>query len=158
MDDVEVPVLAECDFDEYYRRVEPRLRRALVATLGVTDGGDAAAHAMAYAFEHWTRVRAYQNPDGYLYRVGLNSARRRRRPLRLIAAEPADDPRFEPELWHAVRRLPTSQRTAVLLVTAWRYTWREAADVLGVSVSTVRNHHARGMRRLRDEVGGDNDG
>jgi RNA polymerase sigma-70 factor (ECF subfamily) len=157
MDDVQGPVLVEADFDGYYRRVEPRLRRALVAALGVTPGADAAAHAMSYAFEHWDRVREYENPDGYLYRVGLNSARSRRRPLRLVAADPVEDPRFEPELWDAVRRLPATQRTAVLLVTGWRYTWPEAADVLGVSISTVRNHHARGLQRLRQLIG-DGDG
>lgn len=147
----------DVDFDVFYRRAEPQLRRALVATLGVAVGREAAAAAMAYGFEHWDRVRRYESPVGYLYQVGRSSIRTRREPLRLVDVAPVDDARFDAELWDAVRRLPLTQRTAVVLISGWKYTLQETADVLGVTVSTVRNHHARGLRRLRETIG-DSDG
>lgn len=146
-------VVDDVDFDAFYRRAEPQVRRALVAAFGVTVGREAAALAMAYGFEHWSRVRRYDSPVGYLYQVGRNSTRLRRRPLHLVDAAPVDDARFDPDLWDAVRRLPLTQRTAVVLISGWKYTLQETADVLGVTVSTVRNHHARGLRRLRDMIG-----
>ena len=57
-------------FTEFFREVEPRLRRALAVTLGVDQGLDATAEALGYAWEHWSRVEAMENPAGDLYRVG----------------------------------------------------------------------------------------
>ncbi|MEZ5218516.1 MAG: sigma factor-like helix-turn-helix DNA-binding protein [Ilumatobacteraceae bacterium] len=140
-------------FAEFYARTEPQLRRALVAALGPSAGSEAAAQAMAYGYEHWQRVGALDNPAGYLYRVGRNAARNRRRPLPLVLPDQAAEPGFEPGLPVALNRLSEQQRQAVLLVNAWGTTLSEAAAILGVSVSTLRNHLNRGMDRLRRELG-----
>ena len=42
---------------------------------------------------------------------------------------------------------------AVLLVHAHGHTYEEAAAVLGVPVTTVRNHLHRGLARLRATLG-----
>ena len=49
-------------------RLEPRLRRALVALCGVEAARDATAEALAYAWQHWDRIAAMRNPAGYVYR------------------------------------------------------------------------------------------
>ena len=141
-------------FDEFYRRHEPPIRRALVAALGPTDGSEAASRALAYGFEHWDRLSAMDNPAGYLYRVGRNGARTRKRPLPSLRRPGNEAIEFEPALPGALNRLTESQRCSVLLVVAWGYPLAEAADLLGVSVSRLRNHVARGMAHLRRTIGG----
>lgn len=43
---------------------EPRLRRALCAAYGMELGREATAEALAYAREHWRRLRVTDNPAG----------------------------------------------------------------------------------------------
>jgi DNA-directed RNA polymerase specialized sigma24 family protein len=140
-------------FDEFYRHVEPRIRRALVAACGPTTGHDAAAAAMEHGFICWDRVRQMDNPAGYLYRVGRNAARARRRPLPPVEPTDAERYGFEPGLPAALNKLSAQQRQAVLLVHASGLTLAEAAEVLDVSVSTLRNHLRRGLVTLRRHLG-----
>ena len=69
------------EFEAFVRSAEPRLRRALVAAYGFEDGRDAAAEALAYAWEHWERVRDMPNAAGYLFRVAQSRRWRRRVPV-----------------------------------------------------------------------------
>jgi DNA-directed RNA polymerase specialized sigma24 family protein len=145
--------------------VEPRLRRALVAVHGPDVGSDAAAEAMAWAWEHLDRMGTMTNPAGYLWRVGSTAARRlRRRSDGLVAwpsSEPAAspspdaDPAVEPAVAAALAALSDRQRAAVLLVHGWGYGLQEAADVLGCRVRTLRTHLDRGMAAIRAAVGAD---
>ena len=69
-------------FTVFALQFEPRLRRGLIPALGVDLATDAAAEALAYGWEHWDRVGAMENPQGYLYRVARTAGRRlRRRPV-----------------------------------------------------------------------------
>jgi RNA polymerase sigma factor (sigma-70 family) len=140
-------------FDDFYRTVEPRIRRALVAACGPGVGVEAAAAAMQYGFERWDTVRTMDNPAGYLYRVGRNAARSRRKPLPAVENDVAERYGFEPGLPAALNRLTEHQRQAVLMVHAGGFSLAEAADTLGVSVSTLRNHLTRGLERLRKHLG-----
>jgi RNA polymerase sigma-70 factor (ECF subfamily) len=140
------------EFTEFFERLEPRLRQALVALCGSADVHDAAADALAYAWQHWPRVRTMANPDGYVYRVARSRVRTRR--IRPVFDGPRwDAPTVEPGLPAALARLPHRQRVAVLLVHGWSWTYEESATVMGISVSTLRNHLARGLERLRKELG-----
>ena len=53
-------------FDEFVERAEPRLREALTAALGSDAGREATADALAYGWEHWSRIGGMENPAGYL--------------------------------------------------------------------------------------------
>ncbi len=137
-----------------------RLRRALVAAYGVEAGTEATADMVAWAWEHREEVAAMTNPAGYLYRVGQSAARRYRdRPLRLpeVPTSTVDDVVIDPRLPVALEGLSTRQRSAVLLVHAHGYGLTEAAGVLGLSVSALRNHLSRGLRHLRAALGEDDD-
>ena len=87
----------EDEFSRFFGETEPRLRRALVAAYGPERGREAAAEALAYAWEHWDAIRDMTHPLAYLYRVGQSRTRgRRSRPL---FARPSDpEPWFEPNL------------------------------------------------------------
>ncbi len=149
---VDLPVRE--DFAEFAARVEPRLRRALVAWCGLDVGTEATADAMAYAWEHWVDLAAMDNPAGYLFRVGQSRSRRyRRRQVQLPAVPVAELPDVDPRLPAALAALSPQQRTAVLLVHAHDLTYADAAAVLDCSVSTLRNHLDRALTRLRDRLG-----
>ena len=139
-------------FDDFVVEVRPRLIRAFVPWCGTTDAADAAAEALAYAFEHWETLRDMANPAGYLYRVGRSRIRTRRTPP-LPPPAAVGVPDVEPGLIPALLALPESQRTAVWLVHAcqWRYT--EVAEAMGTSVSMVGNHVSRGLESLRRQLG-----
>jgi DNA-directed RNA polymerase specialized sigma24 family protein len=148
-------VTTDASFETFAARVEPSLRRALVAWYGVEVGAEATADAMAVAWERWAELEAMANPVGYLFRVGQSKSRRyRRRILRLPTVDPVELPEVDPRLPAALARCSPQQRAAVLLVHAHGETLGDAAATLGCSVSSLRNHLDRGMRRLRRELGG----
>jgi RNA polymerase sigma factor (sigma-70 family) len=62
-------------------------------------------------------------------------------------------PNVEPALPSAMRRLSPRRRAAVFLVHGCEWSHEEVADLMGISVSSVRNHLARGMTHLRDLIG-----
>lgn len=138
------------------------LYQALVPIGGVDVAHDAAAEAFAYAWQHWSRISVMQNPRGYVYAVARNAARRASAPVHVVRAErttaPADTPEFEPGLVRALSQLSEMQRSVVYLVDGCDWGLTETADLLGVSVSTVRNHRSRGMKHLRAALEVDGDG
>ncbi len=137
-------------FEQFAENEGRRLRAALVATYGPDVGADAGAAALAYGFEHWSRLSSMDNPAGYLYRVGQTEARRLLRPAPVFPIQPAPGcPDFEPGLGPALEELTEQQRVGVLLVHALGWTQAEAAELLDVTVSTLRTHIARGMEKLR---------
>jgi len=143
-------------FEEWVRAAGPGLRRALITRYGIEVGPDVHAEALAYAWEHWSRVQAMSNPLGYLYRVGQSAARRHPaiRVAPLLPPEAAVDAHGpEPRLDQALRSLTEDQRVAVLLIHGYGYSYDEAASFVDLPVSTLRNHIHRGMARLRDLMG-----
>jgi RNA polymerase sigma factor (sigma-70 family) len=143
-------------FEAFVLVTEPRLRRALIAVYGYEDGREAAAEALAYAWEHWPRIREMPNAAGYLFRVARSSitrGRRLRRSAPLLTLPPGSEHSFEPGLPAALASLTQRQRVAVVLIHGFGYTLREVADLTGVKVTTVQNHLERGLRRLRDRLG-----
>lgn len=147
-DDIEVD-----SFTEFFADAEPRLKSALTATLGAERGVEAAADALVYGWEHWERIRAMDNPVGYLYRVGQSRAPRFPRTADLPEVPVAEMPWVEPGLPHALGRLSKNQRVAVLLIHSFGWTYAEVAELMSVSLGTVQTHLNRGMRRLRRALG-----
>ena len=141
-------------FTEFAKDVEPRLRLALVAAFGVEAGVEATSEALAYGWENWDSLSSRPNPAGYLFGVGRNKARKRRKTRTLLPAPPVNHEFFvEPGLPDALNRLSDRQRVAVLLVHGEDWTHSEVADLLGLSVSTVQQHAERGISKLRKAIG-----
>ena len=115
-----------------------------------------AAEALSYVWEHRTRVLGLANPVGYAFRVGQRWATRQQRRRRRrfgFATDGNHPPGFEPALHTALAALSLRQRQVVVLCVGYGLTHEEAADVLGISRSTVQNHAERGLRQLRRKVG-----
>ena len=142
-------------FTTFVMATERPLRLALSAAFGPDNGREAATDALAYGWEHWDRVKDMENPAGYLYRVGLNLARRMSsRGTVLLAAVPLDAETWvEPRLVTVLTRLPLKQRVAVALVHGYGWSLGETASLLGVSKGTVQGNVDRGLKRLRRDLG-----
>jgi DNA-directed RNA polymerase specialized sigma24 family protein len=135
-------------FEAFFRTAEPRLRRAFVATHGTDRAADATAEALAWAWEHWERVTAMENPVGYLFRVGQSKTRPRRTP-RLPTTVAVGEPDLDPTLVPALLRLSPAQRTAVWLVHGCQWRYAEVAEAMGISASAVGTHVSRALESLR---------
>lgn len=151
-------------FEDFYALAERPLRVALAARYGVEAGREATSEALAYAWQHWIRVRSMSNPIGYLYRVGQTAARRYRRQRRIDSSRFAVDvgesvhPWIEPGLDLALSKLTLRQRQAVLLVHGCGLRRGEVATLLHVSENTIKTHEARGMASLRAQLGANGEG
>ena len=155
--------LSRTPFEGFVADAEPRLRHALVASVGREKGREATAEALAYGWEHWDEVAAMENPVGYLYRVGRSRVRARSRritfrpmAIRDVAVEGRSGiPEVEPGLGRALRSQSERQRIAVFLIYGMDWTRREVADLLDISVNSVGSHLERGLRKLRGQLGVD---
>ncbi len=142
-------------FTRFVEETEPRLRIALCSAFGRQAGLDATADALAYGWEHWDRVQGMANPQGYLWRVGRNRARRSgsRRSLAFGSVVIDQMPWIEPGLPAALESLSEKQRVVVMLTDGYEWTHVEVAEILGVSVGTVQRHKERAHHRLRRALG-----
>ena len=120
-------------------------------------GEEAAADALAHAWENWDRISGKDNPLAYVYGVGRNKARRMtlwRRPM-FVDMDQHRLPDVEPGLPRALARLSEKQRIVVMLVYCFEWTLSEVAELLGTEKGTVQKHAERGLARLRKTLGVD---
>lgn len=147
------------DFTDFFQLAEPRLKVSLCAGFGTEVGMEATSQALAYGWEHWSRVQGMDNPIGYLWKVGRDRARRikardaKRRFMMFDSIPTTDLSWVEPGLPVALSRLSERQRTAVVLVHGLGWQLHEVADLLGVGIPTVQTHADRGLARLQKELG-----
>lgn len=150
-------------FARLVEEVEPKLRRALVSAYGPERGREATADALAWAWEHLDRLSDVDNVAGYLFRVGQSAAGRtsRWRRFETLVDHPEPSPGtdapmgWDRELVAALAKLSSRQRVALVLVHGYGYSLADAAAVLGCGVSSLRNHLARALRRVRRDLEGD---
>ncbi len=140
----------ESGFDQFVAAHGRTLWRALVPVAGPEVAADAVADALAYAWGHWDRISGMDNPVGYVFTMARRDAvRATRRQPALPLPDPVELPDVEPGLIAALNDLSEMQRQVVYLVEGFGWGLTDTARILDVSVSTVRNHLARGMARLR---------
>ena len=140
-------------FTDFAGEAEPRLKVALCSAFGMDAGLEATADALAYGWEHWERISMMPNPVGYLWGVGRNRARRRRRPIVLYEIDHHALPNVEPGLPSALATLTERQRVSVMLVHCFGWSLSEVAELSGLSKTTIQNHVERGLAKLRRELG-----
>jgi DNA-directed RNA polymerase specialized sigma24 family protein len=138
-------------YEELASAFGSRLYEALIPVAGIDRAHDATSDALLYAWRNWDRVGKLDNPEGYLYVMARRHATRGRRSSRplLPQAAPTELPDVEPGLLGALERLSEMQRQVVYLVEGFGWGLTDVSRILGISVSTVRNHLARGLDNLR---------
>lgn len=146
----------EDSFAEWYRAAHPGLLESVLhAVSRPAIAEDALDAAFEKAFVRWEAVQAMRSPNGWVYRVAVNAARRALAAevregdrLAFAAGRPAPAPPPGGETWLVVRELPIRQRTAVVLRHVGGLTETEVADAMGVARSTVSSSLASAYKTL----------
>jgi RNA polymerase sigma-70 factor (ECF subfamily) len=131
-------------------------------------GEDLAAEVFVRAFRARERYRAERDSAlpwllGVANHVIADHRRAERRRLaaleRLAHSAPRpseqEDAGLGSELVRELRRLPSADRDALLLVVWGELSYAEASSALGVPLGTVSSRIARARRRLAGAIGGD---
>jgi RNA polymerase sigma factor (sigma-70 family) len=158
---VEDAAVATEAFERFFEDTHVRLFRALYLVTGRTgDAEDLVQESFVKVWERWDRVRSMERPEGYLFRVAMNSARSRARrrsvAARLIPGRSEFD-RFEEvdqrdAVVRALRAVPPRQRAAVVLTELLGYDATAAASILRVKPATVRSLASLARSALRDAM------
>jgi RNA polymerase sigma-70 factor, ECF subfamily len=146
-------------FDAFIEEEHERLYKALYFVTGSReDAEDLSQEAFMKLWERWDTIDEIEDPTGYLFRVALNGfrMRRRRASMALRRHVPMPETRdgfVEAEMRADVRSLlmglTPRQRAALLLVDLLGYPSEQAARILRVRPSTVRNLASQGRRALK---------
>lgn len=154
-----MPFSERHDFDDFYRACRHELARALVLTVGQRELGlEATDEAFARALEQWADVSGYDNPEGWVYRVGVNWARSklRRRSFTMagmFAESVHIDDLPEPELLTAVEKLPIKYRSVVVARFFLDWSIEQTAAAMSIPEGTVKTRQSRALAHLRRRLG-----
>jgi len=154
----------DADFREYVTsRGRALLRTAYVLTGNLADAEDLVQSALAKTYQAWNRIEDRGALDGYVRRAMVNthiSWWRRRRvdefptdeiPDRPVA-DPSSDTDLHDTLQRAIDRLPQRMRAAVVLRFYEDMSESEVAEVLGISLGTVKSTVSRAVAKLRADA------
>lgn len=149
-------------FEDFYRDHRDVVARTLALTLNdAALGHEATDEAMARAYERWGTVRHYANPEGWVYRTGLNWARswlrRRARGRRndfLVAADPRTDAApADTDLARALAELTDDHRAVVVLRFYRDWSVERTAEALDIAPGTVKSRLSRALSQLQVTIG-----
>jgi RNA polymerase sigma-70 factor (sigma-E family) len=155
---------SEVEFEAWLVAREPALQRtAHLLTGNVHTAQDLVQDTLAKVYLSWDRIRERSSIDAYARRVLLNEFRTAwRRPLRrhervtddvpdLPARAEEYDGRHE-AVWRFVCSLPPKQRAVVVLRFYEQLTESEIAELMGISVGTVKSQSSRALTALRQAL------
>jgi len=152
------------DFDTFVRtRSRALLRAARLLTGDEHLAEDLVQSALARTHQAWPRLRDPANAEAYarqvMYRLQISVWRRRRiaerlsgdlpEPVRPARREDTDALSLRLSMHQALARLTPKQRAVLVLRYFEDRSEVDAAQVLGVSVGTVKSQAARALARLR---------
>ncbi|KAB2973631.1 SigE family RNA polymerase sigma factor [Streptomyces sp. SS1-1] len=155
-------------FSSYVRARQPvLLRTARSLTANPSDAEDLLQTALTKTYVAWERIEDHRALDGYVRRALLNtrtSQWRKRKvdefacdelpepePLPGHADDPAERQALRDAMWRAIMRLPARQRAMVVLRYYEDLSEVQTAEVLGVSVGTVKSAVSRALGKLRED-------
>lgn len=143
------------------------LRTSRSLTGNPSDAEDLLQTALARTYVAWERIEDHRALDGYVRRALLNtrtSQWRKRKVDEFVCAElpepdplsavddPAEQQALRDAMWRAITRLPARQRAMVVLRYYEDLSEVQTAEVLGVSVGTVKSAVSRALGKLRDDI------
>ena len=150
---------ARASFDSFFEEEHERLYKALYFVTGNRqDAEELMQDAFLKLWERWDSIDQVEDPTGYLFRIGLNAFRMRRRRAamsarKIVPLTEARDPFLDVDMRTDVRAmllvLSPRQRAAILLLDLLGYPSDQAARIMRVTPSTVRALATKGRRALR---------
>jgi RNA polymerase sigma-70 factor (sigma-E family) len=160
------PCARYSSFSSYVRARGPvLLRTARSLTANPSDAEDLLQTALTKTYVAWERIEDHRALDGYVRRALLNtrtSQWRKRKvdefacdelpePETVPAPDPAEQQVLHDAMWRAVMKLPDRQRAMVVLRYYEDLSEAQTAEVLGVSVGTVKSAVSRALGKLRED-------
>ncbi|GAB2830901.1 SigE family RNA polymerase sigma factor [Streptomyces chlorus] len=155
-------------FSSYMRARQPvLLRTARSLTGNPNDAEDLLQTALAKTYVAWERIEDHRALDGYVRRALLNTRTSQWRKRKVdefacgelpepdpvsAADDPAEQQALRDAMWRAIMRLPARQRAMVVLRYYEDLSEVQTAEVLGVSVGTVKSAVSRALGKLRDDA------
>jgi len=157
------------EFAEFFRARQDRLMGvAYLLTGDRSEAEDLLQTSMVKMYLAWDRVRERGSVDAYVRRIMVNEStslwrrgRRRREQVTDFAAEqapegsavePEYDEGFRAAVWDVVSTLPRKARAVVALRYYEGLSEAETAEVLGISVGTVKSQSSRALAALRERT------
>ncbi len=151
----------DADFSAYMSARQAALYRTAYLLAGDHAGAeDLLQNAFAKLYLSWDRVRDREALDGYVRRIMVNEnnslwrrAWKRREHSTDVLPETGTVDTYDDgmggALWSFVQTLPPKQRSVIVLRYYEQLSEAEIADVLGVSVGTVKSQASRALAGLR---------
>jgi RNA polymerase sigma-70 factor (sigma-E family) len=157
-------------FAAYVREHGDRhLRVAVLLTGDWHAAEDLVQASLVKLYRAWPRLDTDADPDAYLRRIMVNTHRswwrarwRREAPAAVLPEGSSDSDLADRQAVGAVVRqalagLPRQQRAVLVLRYCEDLPEAEVAELLGCSAGTVKTHAHRGLRALRELLGGEFD-
>ncbi|MGW7254514.1 SigE family RNA polymerase sigma factor [Streptomyces sp. NPDC054834] len=154
-------------FSSYVRDRQPvLLRTARSLTANPSDAEDLLQTALTKTYVAWERIEDHRALDGYVRRALLNTrtSQWRKRKVDEFACDelpepepvpggddPAERQALHDAMWRAIGKLPARQRAMVVLRYYEDLSEAQTAEVLGVSVGTVKSAVSRALGKLRED-------
>lgn len=151
----------DADFSAYMAARQPALYRTAYLLAGDhASAEDLLQNAFAKLYLSWDKIRDHGALDGYVRRVMVNEnnslwrrAWKRREhstdTMPETGAHDTYDDGMGGALWSYVQTLPPKQRAVIVLRYYEQLSETEIADVLGISVGTVKSQASRALAGLR---------
>ncbi|MDG9718531.1 SigE family RNA polymerase sigma factor [Streptomyces sp. DH24] len=142
------------------------LRTARSLTANPSDAEDLLQTALTKTYVAWERIEDHRALDGYVRRALVNTrtSQWRKRKVDEFACDelpepeplpgrddPAEQQALHDAMWRAIMKLPARQRAMVVLRYYEDLSEAQTAEVLGVSVGTVKSAVSRALGKLRDD-------
>ncbi|MCX4763338.1 SigE family RNA polymerase sigma factor [Streptomyces sp. NBC_01275] len=154
-------------FASYVRARQPvLLRTARSLTANPSDAEDLLQTALAKTYVAWERIEDHRALDGYVRRALVNTRTSQWRKRKvdeyvcdelpepdptLCGDDPAEQQALHDAMWRAIMKLPARQRAMVVLRYYEDLSEVQTAEVLGVSVGTVKSAVSRALGKLRED-------
>jgi RNA polymerase sigma-70 factor (sigma-E family) len=155
----------DADFTAYLSARQPRLLGiAYLLTGDRHQAEDLLQTSLAKLYLSWDNIRDRGNVDAYVRRILVNENNSLwRRPWRRREVPTDEVPDHTPvhdspdegvgaAVWEVVQTLPRKARAVVVLRYYEQLTEAETAQLLGISVGTVKSHSSRAMALLRERT------
>ncbi|MGW3243186.1 SigE family RNA polymerase sigma factor [Streptomyces sp. NPDC001070] len=159
---------SQAQFTRYVRAKGPALlRTARSLTANPCDAEDLLQTALTKTYLAWDRIDDHRALDGYVRRTLVNTrtSQWRRRRVEEYATDELPEPHGHavagPDgaeqqaqrdaMLRAIARLPARQRAMVVLRYYEDMSEAQTAEVLGVSVGTVKSAVSRALGKLRED-------
>lgn len=154
----------DVEFAEYMQaRQASLLRTAYLLTGDRHSAEDLVQTSLAKLFLAWDKVHDRGSTDAYVRRIMVNennSLWRRAWKRREFTSETLPERRIVDEydegargaLWDLVQTLPRRARAVVVLRYYEQLTEAETAEILGISVGTVKSQTSRALAALRERA------